>query len=162
MGCCPKAHAEYKGKPAVDAVVRVKGKAQTRESQTTLLADIVQTHVESYVGIDDATPALQAPLLNGSGPTINGVAISGPTISGPTINGVAITDYSASENGLPNGDEAWSGGEVSPFSAEAPEWMRDGSAPAPLGVQPVTLASAAAMPGEEADAEGEEADAEGE
>ncbi|MFN3331786.1 MAG: DNA polymerase III subunit alpha, partial [Caldilinea sp.] len=62
----PKAYADYKEKLVVDAVVIVKGKAQTRESQTTLLADIVQTHVENFVGIDNDTPALQAPLLAGA------------------------------------------------------------------------------------------------
>jgi DNA polymerase-3 subunit alpha len=142
----PKAYAEYKEKLAVDSVVIVKGKAQTRESQTTLLADIVQTYVDSYVGIDDETPALQTSLLANNG---------------PTINGVALTEYSASENGFhTNGDEAGRDGEVNPFHAEAPEWMRDGSAPPPLAVEtPLTPSPTAPSPPEEGENEEEAAEA---
>jgi DNA polymerase-3 subunit alpha len=138
----PKAYAEYKEKLVVDAVVIVKGKAQTRESQTTLLADIVQTHVENYVGIGDEAPALSAPLLNGAG---------------PTINGVPLTDYGVNGNGFHSSDNAWIGAEPGLVSGQAainePEWMRDGSAPPPLGVETVAAAPAGATPDVESDAE---------
>jgi DNA polymerase-3 subunit alpha len=137
----PKAYAEYKEKLAVDAVVIVKGKAQTRESQTTLLADIVQTHVDSYVGIGDETPALQATLLNGNG---------------PTINGVPLTDYGANGNGFHNGDDTWIGAEPGQASIEEPAWMRDGSSPPPLGIQAAPILSVAATPGVEDDATNED------
>jgi len=136
----PKAYAEYKEKLAVDSVVIVKGKAQTRESQTTLLADIVQTHVESYVGIDDETPKQQAPLLNG----------------GPTINGVPLTDYGANGNGFHN-DDTWTGADPGLSPIEEPGWMRDGSAPPPLGIEASTTAPAVVTAGAPDDDEEQEA-----
>lgn len=140
----PKAYSEYKEKLVVDAVVIVKGKAQTREGQTTLLADIVQTHVENYVGIGDDSPALQAPLLHSAM---------------PTINGVALTDYGA--NGF-QGDDGWLGVDTNLSTLEEPAWMRDGSAPPPLGAEPLQAASpllAASTP-DDGDAEEDSPDAE--
>ncbi|HHY56210.1 MAG TPA: DNA polymerase III subunit alpha, partial [Chloroflexi bacterium] len=137
----PKAYAEYKDKLSVDAVVIVKGKAQTRENQTTLLADIVQTHVESYVGIGDEMPALQASLLTGAG---------------PTINGIPLNDDGA---GSFPGDDDWSGVVAAQGDIEEPAWMRDGSAPPPLGIEASVAAPvlAAAAPLDDIDAEDETA-----
>lgn len=121
----PKAYADYKERLVVDSVVIVKGKAQTREGQTTLLADIVQTHVENYVGIDNDAPALQTPLLSGAT---------------PTINGVALTDYGANSNGFHADDDAWVVSDAN-YSLEEPAWMRDDSAPPPLGAEPLLAVS---------------------
>ena len=142
----PKAYSEYKEKLVVDAVVIVKGKAQTREGQTTLLADIVQTHVENYVGIGDDSPALQAPLLQSAM---------------PTINGVALTDYGASGNGFHSDDDAWLG-ETNLSALEEPAWMRDGSAPPPLGAEPLQATSPllAAITPDDGDAEEDSPDVE--
>ena len=69
----PKAYVEWKDKLAPDAVVIIKGKAQTRDGRTSLLADAVQTHVDKIISVAADTPRLQTSLFNG-GPTINGLA----------------------------------------------------------------------------------------
>ncbi|HHW88598.1 MAG TPA: DNA polymerase III subunit alpha [Chloroflexi bacterium] len=127
----PKAYADYKDKLAVDAVVIVKGKAQTRENQTTLLADIVQTHVENYIGLDNDTPALQAPLLTGAV---------------PTINGAPLPDDGA--NGFHGDDDAWIGAESNMPPLEEPAWLR---ADAWVGAEPgltAPILAAAPLPDE--------------
>ncbi|MEJ5246821.1 MAG: DNA polymerase III subunit alpha [Caldilinea sp.] len=108
----PKAYAEFKEKLVVDSVVIVKGKAQTREGQTTLLADIVQTHVESYIGVEEETPALQTPLFQDAPPQ-NGAA--------PSTRG---------GNGFASDMEPWEEVEMSPFYNEPPQWTDDEEADA--------------------------------
>ncbi|BAL99069.1 MULTISPECIES: DNA polymerase III subunit alpha [Caldilinea] len=103
----PKTYAEYKEKLITDSVVIVKGKAQTREGQTTLLADMVQTHIENYIGIDEEPPIPQVPLFHDM-PPLNGVA--------PSIGG---------ENDLDPGMEAWEEPEINPFYNEPPQWTED-------------------------------------
>ena len=138
----PKAYAEYKEKLVVDSVVIVKGKAQTRESQTTLLADILQTHVESYVTSADE-PTLQTPLFNG-----------GPTINGTAFNGNGVYDAEPGNNGY----DAIPAPEANPFQNDIPEWMQDGSAPPPLAVEsaPVRPAIDLAEPEMETDGDADE------
>ncbi len=108
----PKAYAEFKEKLVVDSVVIVKGKAQMREGQTTLLADIVQTHVESYIGVEEETPALQTPLFQDA----------------PPQNGAAL--LARGENGFAGDMEAWEEPEMSPFYNEPPQWTDDEEADA--------------------------------
>ncbi|MCW5840292.1 MAG: DNA polymerase III subunit alpha [Caldilinea sp.] len=135
----PKAFAEYKDKLVVDSVVIVKGKAQTRDNQTTLLADILQTHVESYVtGADE--PIQQTPLFNG----------------GPTINGTAFNGNGAHDDELSNGYDAVPAPEANPFQNDIPDWMQDGSAPPPLAVENAVPGSPVA---ETAELDGEEDEA---
>ncbi len=71
----PKSFAEYRDKLVLDAVVMIKGTAQTRNGQTNLLADVVQTHFDRIVSTGDEGARLQPPLLRNL-PTINGVAIA--------------------------------------------------------------------------------------
>ena len=127
----PKAYAEYKEKLVVDAVVIVKGKAQTRENQTTLLADIVQTYIENYIGVGDETPAMQTPLFNGAA---NGTGSVMPS------NGMVV------ETDLDEGFEPWRNDELNPFRAEIPDWMQDGSTPPPLSIEPIQSPPAADAP----------------
>jgi DNA polymerase-3 subunit alpha len=136
----PKAYAEYKEKLVVDAVVIVKGKAQTRENQTTLLADIVQTYVENYIGVGDETPAIQTPLFNGAA---NGAG------SVMTINGMVA------ESDLDDGLEPWRNDEPNPFRAEMPDWMHDGSTPPPLSIEPIHPPIVAGAPAIDRDDEDE-------
>uniref|UniRef100_A0A7C1FDU3 DNA polymerase III subunit alpha n=1 Tax=Caldilinea aerophila TaxID=133453 RepID=A0A7C1FDU3_9CHLR len=103
----PKAYAEYKEKLIIDSVVIVKGKAQTREGQTTLLADMVQTYVENYIGVDEEPPIPQVPLFHDM----------------PPLNGVASS--TVGENGLAHSMEAWEEAEISPFYNEPPQWTGD-------------------------------------
>lgn len=144
----PKAYAEYKEKLAVDAVVIVKGKAQTRENQTTLLADIVQTYVENYVGVGEESPTAQAPLFNGA-PVVegspahgiigNGGVGNGTVRNGKTGNGFAENRLRGSEgigNGFDSEIEPWSNDEINPFRGEMPDWMNDGSTPPLLAIEP--------------------------
>lgn len=127
----PKAYADYKEKLVVDAVVIVKGKAQTRENQTTLLADIVQTYVESYIGVGDETPAMQTPLFDGAANGAGSVVMS---------NGMGA------EVDLAEGLEPWRNDELNPFRAEMPDWMQDGSTPPPLSIEPIQSPPAADAP----------------
>ncbi|GIV69811.1 DNA polymerase III subunit alpha [Caldilinea sp.] len=125
----PKAYAEFKEKLVVDSVVIVKGKAQTREGQTTLLADIVQTHVESYIGVEEETPALQTPLFQDAPPQ-NGAA--------PSTRG---------GNGFASDMEAWEEAEMSPFYNEPPQWTDDEEADA-VALSPAAEPSAIPIHGE--------------
>ncbi|MEM7536350.1 MAG: DNA polymerase III subunit alpha [Chloroflexota bacterium] len=70
----PRTYAEVKDKLIEDTVVLVKGKAQTREGQTNLLADSFQTHIEQAVAArDEQASHYEKPLVE-MPPTINGVA----------------------------------------------------------------------------------------
>ncbi|MBW7884807.1 MAG: DNA polymerase III subunit alpha [Caldilineaceae bacterium] len=147
----PKSYVEYKDKLVVDSVVVVKGKAQSREGQTSLLADILQNHVEMVVSVDTDEP--QRPLFNG-GPTINGMSLheNGATGSGANGNGDLDTDAS--------GFAGEYGAEENPFRDEMPDWLHDAAAPPPLPVTPATPAAAPESALDvEPDDEVEEADA---
>lgn len=110
----PKAFAEYKEKLVVDAVVVAKGKAQTREGQTTLLADIVQSYVDQILAVGEE-PARYQPALLGVGPRFNGVHIGDDEGDGELVsqNG----DMSASMD-----DDVI---DVTPFYAEMPAYLSD-------------------------------------
>ena len=90
----PKAYAENKEKLTVDAIVIVKGKAQTRESETTLLADVVNTHFDKIIAVAGEPQRLTAPLF-ADAPTFNGVTISG---DGETLAGESWEESLAGMN----------------------------------------------------------------
>ncbi|MCC9078438.1 DNA polymerase III subunit alpha [Litorilinea aerophila] len=72
----PRTYAEVKELLIPDNVVVVKGKAQTREGQTSLLADSIQTYIDRPVVKDeDESSRYQKPLLDVA-PTINGMAVA--------------------------------------------------------------------------------------
>ena len=107
----PKAYAENKDKLMVDSIIIAKGKAQTREGQTTLLADVVNTHFDKIVSVSEEPQRLMTPLF-ASVPTINGLALGGDQEAwddGPSSMGA--DDY---------GDIA--PGE-NPFRNELPDWL---------------------------------------
>ncbi|MCX6044973.1 MAG: OB-fold nucleic acid binding domain-containing protein [Chloroflexi bacterium] len=105
----PRTYLEVKDKLVLDSVLIFKGKAQSREGQTSLLLDSVQTYVDMPTAIGDDSLKYQTPLLD--------VA--------PTINGLAMRETdelygSGSEDG------EWSqAGEESPFRQEMPAWLQD-------------------------------------
>ena len=72
----PKTYAEYKDKLVSDTVIIVKGKAQTREGETSLLAEIVQTHFDTATVVNDEPARYQTPLFAGA-PTMNGQTLHG-------------------------------------------------------------------------------------
>ena len=154
----PKTYAETKDKLVVDSVVIVKGKAQTREGQTSLLAEIVLTHFDKVVLIGEDPQQLQ-PSLVVAAPTLNGLVVDNgggrKAVSGATepLNGGGWDDFGADSHG--GFEPSFAGGEENPFYNDMPEWMNDGSAPLPLRVSeavPVTASvhadSDEAEPGE--------------
>ncbi|RIK34246.1 MAG: hypothetical protein DCC55_33440 [Chloroflexi bacterium] len=70
----PRTYAEVKEKLIPDQVYLFKGKAQTREGQTSLLLDTLQTYVELPKDVGEETQ-LQRPLLPPL-PTFNGLALA--------------------------------------------------------------------------------------
>jgi DNA polymerase-3 subunit alpha len=71
----PKSFAEHRDKLVLDAVVMIKGTAQTRNGQTNLLADLVQTHFDRIISNAEESARLQPPLLRNL-PTINGMRVA--------------------------------------------------------------------------------------
>ncbi len=67
----PRTYAEYRDLLEPDNVILVKGKAQSREGRTSVLADSIQNFItHSRAAGDDEPPARQRPLLDV--PTFNG------------------------------------------------------------------------------------------
>ncbi|MBK8047775.1 MAG: DNA polymerase III subunit alpha [Anaerolineales bacterium] len=120
----PKSYLEFKEKLAVDAVIIVKGKAQTREGKTSLLAEVVQTHYEKVLSVGEEPNRLQAPLLNGA-PTVNGVTLHGDDVMEAEAIGGDV-NFDGPSYGL---------SDENPFRGEMPDWLRDAAAPH-LGVNP--------------------------
>jgi DNA polymerase-3 subunit alpha len=138
----PRTYAEYKEKLVPDTIVLVKGKAQTREGSTSVLADSLQNYVDQAkaIGSEDDNK-YQSPLLDVA-PTINGVAFANGDDSNSEImdeesepdmeNGdkakPAGKQAARSENGDLNRalaeDEVMPTGEANPFRNEAPAWAR--------------------------------------
>ena len=117
----PKTFAEYKDKLVADAVVIIKGKAQTREGQTSLLAELVQTHFDKVVSIGEEPQRFQTPLFAGA-PTMNGLVLEAE--NAPWDDGMPIEEFAGE----------FAAAEESPFRNEAPDWLRDEAAPPPLVV----------------------------
>jgi DNA polymerase-3 subunit alpha len=127
----PKTYADYKERLVTDAVVVVKGKAQSRDGQTSVLADIVQTHIDQIKSVGEEPARYQPALMN----------------VGPTINGVRVHDEDGQGEEDANG--AWGmnmdddGGaaltEENPFYVDAP-WQPDGS-PKPAAQPPSAVAT---------------------
>ena len=137
----PKAFVEHRDKLVLDAVVMIKGTAQTRNGQTNLLADVVQTHFDRIVSAEQPNH-LQPPLLR-SLPTINGVAVAGAGDNDNEDDAEAdaetgTDDAMAEEIGLGampmwngGGDFAYDNGEANPFLNDAPAFLNGTAAAAP-------------------------------
>ncbi len=121
----PRTYAEVKDKLILDTVMIFKGKAQSREGQTSLLLDSVQTYVDQAAARGDGTTQYQKPLFDGT-PTINGMPIYEPpaaytAAAVAVMGGEAIDDVDLGQFG-----------EESPFQNELPVWMRGDEADADL------------------------------
>jgi len=93
----PRTYAEEREKLVVDTVVVIKGKAQTREGQTSLLADSIQNYVEQAKMVNTQVSEFQKPLLEA--PTINGqVLTEEPAAVEAVTPEIAAQDPATDEN----------------------------------------------------------------
>src|SRR5690606_36853045 len=104
-----------------DNIVVVKGKAQTREGQTSLLADSFQTYVDQARSVDDVSE-YQKPLLDIS-PTVNGVRMGDESLEENGIEENGVADSTEFMGSFP-GDDDGPIGEANPFANEPPSWLR--------------------------------------
>jgi len=111
----PRTYLEVKDKLVPDTVVVMKGKAQTREGQTSLLVDSIQNYVEQAVASGEESNQYQRSLLDVT-PTINGLAVH-------ETNSI---DVDSNLDGVPLGDDDDFGSsrEENPFRNELPSWLR--------------------------------------
>ena len=161
----PKTYAEYKDKLVADSVILVKGKAQAREGQTSLLAEIVQTHFDKVVTIGE-DPDRYQPALTLAAPTLNGMALENDGghdngheighMNGSSLDIVGGWDDTGSGNGF---DPFYSGGEESPFRNDIPDWLNDGAPPTPVLVGASLMKDGVAASLEVDDIEAEEEEA---
>lgn len=128
----PRVYAEEKEKLVPDSVVLVKGTAQTREGQTSILADTIQNYVEQAVAV--AEPAVQQQTLLDVVPTVNGVPIAkedeldytGTSDEADEDLLFATPTADAYLNPFPDDLEDFiPPDEESPFRNEAPSWNTD-------------------------------------
>ncbi len=136
----PKAFAEHRDKLVLDAVVMVKGTAQTRNGQTNLLADIVQTHFDRIVSQTEDPARLQPPLLQ-TLPTINGVAASLDEDEDADEVDVALDDELGPAVVMPPwrvADDAvtQANTEANPFLDAAPAYLNAPASAQPAEVRP--------------------------
>jgi DNA polymerase III subunit alpha len=109
----PRTFEEHSELLVADSIVVVKGKAQTREGQTSLLADSIQNYVDIVTAVHDETDKYQTRLIDVT----------------PTINGIkAVGEYNGNGNGYDTdidyypGDDDLPRVEESPFHNEPPSW----------------------------------------
>jgi DNA polymerase-3 subunit alpha len=115
----PRTYAEVKEVLQPDTVVVVKGKAQTRESQTSLLADSFQTHVDQILSIAP-DPNYQKPLFD-VGPTLNGLHLDETAIDAHAED-ETLVDAAPMFAAGPNDDDAPPVDDL-PFVPDRPVWM---------------------------------------
>jgi DNA polymerase-3 subunit alpha len=125
----PRTYAEVKEMLVLDSIVMVKGKAQTREGQTSLLADSFQNYVDQIVSIGP-DPQYQKPLLD-TMPTINGFHMEESRMTGDdnslsTLESVSETMGRNGFGGLDafGDDDDPSYMEENPFANEPPSWVK--------------------------------------
>ena len=107
----PRTFEEYGELLVQDSIVVVKGKAQTREGQTSLLADLIQDYVDIAKAVETEGDKYQTPLIDVA-PTINGVkAVGESNGNGYDVDGVYY-----------NEDDDIPAAEASPFQGEPPAW----------------------------------------
>ncbi len=128
----PRTYAEVKEMLVPDAIVMVKGKAQAREGQTSVLADSFQTYVDQIMSVG-ADPQYQKPLLEVA-PSINGFHLEDSRIEDSRMNNELESSadlqggaYSSSDfsgrDGFGGDDDDADFMEESPFANEPPAWM---------------------------------------
>jgi hypothetical protein len=144
----PRTYAEVKEMLLPDSIVMVKGKAQTREGQTSLLADSFQNYVDQIVSVGP-DPNYQKPLLD-IAPTINGFHVEEGRMGDesdvdtreidPTRPALRASSFAGMERfgTLESfGDDDDNFLEENPFANEPPAWLLGGNSGAT--VKPATL-----------------------
>lgn len=112
----PRTFEEHHELLIPDSIVVVKGKAQTREGQTSLLADLIQNYVDVASAAGAEREKYQSPLID-IAPTINGARALHEENMNDSANG--DTYYAAGDH---YDDESFPPVEESPFRNEPPEW----------------------------------------
>lgn len=134
----PRTYAEVKEKLVPDTLVIMKGKAQTREGQTSLLVDSIQNYVDQAVAVGgEESTQYQRPLMDVT-PTFNGMVIN--EANAEYVDSLTDSFVTSEE------DDFGVAPEENPFRNELPSWL-GGAVPQPTAaVLPVNQQSAAAVP----------------
>jgi DNA polymerase-3 subunit alpha len=117
----PRAYQELKEKLVPDTLVIMKGKAQTREGQTSLLVDSMQNYVDQAVAAGGNEPSpYQRPLVDVA-PTFNGLVINEANADyvATVSDGFVMGDFIMGDND----DFSPPILEEDPFRNEMPEWL---------------------------------------
>ncbi|MCC6457336.1 MAG: DNA polymerase III subunit alpha [Caldilineaceae bacterium] len=117
----PRTYAEVKELLALDSIVMVKGKAQAREGQTSVLADSFQTYVDQILSVGP-DPQYQKPLLDVL-PTINGFHMEESRMSDENGSSNGFPGYSNGMGSFAGDDDDAAYMEESPFANEPPAWL---------------------------------------
>lgn len=123
----PRTYAEVKEMLIPDSIVMVKGKAQTRDGQTTLLADSFQNYVDQIMSVGPE-PQYQKPLLDVV-PTFNGMRWEESRMNDDNESSTNDSGVVTSSSGF-SGIEPFGGDdddapfmEENPFANEPPAWV---------------------------------------
>ncbi len=141
----PRTYAEYKEKLEVDSIVLVKGKAQTREGSTSLLADSLQNYVDQARAIASEDDNKYQTSLLEHAPTVNGVTVNGEPSNGTPhdrANGgmdglVTASEGETNMNGTLSEEDMLPSGEENPFRNGPPDWAAEDVPAEPLVVEPL-------------------------
>jgi hypothetical protein len=127
-------------------MVMVKGKAQAREGQTSLLAESIQTHFDTHSIADE--PSRYQPALVPLAPTINGLAFQAdePGEEGGDVFASSYISHAGDDNPPP---------DASPFANELPPWMDGARQPERPTPTPRTVTFVAAGEPHHAETNGE-------
>jgi DNA polymerase-3 subunit alpha len=130
----PRAYQELKEKLVPDTLVIMKGKAQTREGQTSLLVDSMQNYVDQAVAAGgDAPSPYQRPLVDVA-PTFNGLVINEANADyvATVSDGFVMGDFIMGDND----DFSPPILEEDPFRNEMPEWLHSTEPAEPMDAPP--------------------------
>lgn len=138
----PRTYAEVKEKLVPDTLVIMKGKAQTREGQTSLLVDSIQNYVDQAVAAGGEEPIKYQSALLDVTPTFNGMVINeaNEEYVESLTDGFAVTEEddfggSPEENPFRNELPSWLGGAPPKVAAAAPPVSQQPTTPPPPTVE---------------------------
>ena len=140
----PRAYQELKEKLVPDTLVIMKGKAQTREGQTSLLVDSMQNYVDQAVAAGgDAPSPYQRPLVDVA-PTFNGLVINEANADyvATVSDGFVMGDFIMGDND----DFSPPILEEDPFRNEMPEWLHSTEPAEPMDAPPPKAPAPAVKP----------------
>jgi DNA polymerase-3 subunit alpha len=101
----PRTYAEFRDLLEPENVILVKGKAQTREGRTSVLADTIQNFITVTGAVGDSEPSARQPILMDL-PTINGVPVASADIVADLAGDlIEDLDFSGPDLGEDGADE---------------------------------------------------------